>query len=91
MGRHARIDDHDALLCLFRKLAGRRLVGVVDGGVGEWVELVFDDPDGQGDNLVSIDTSGPHVGWVSLGFVCQAYIDEGYGAPEPADDAEPAR
>ena len=57
--------DTEGLLELFSRVAGRRLVGVVDGmGV---VELVFE---GDGGNLVSICTDhGRHTGLVMLGFV----------------------
>jgi hypothetical protein len=59
--------DTEGLLRLFAQVAGRRLVGVVDGG--GWVELVFSD-DGPGGNLVSIGTdAGRHTGLVELGGV----------------------
>ena len=67
--------DTQGLLQLFSQVAGRRLVGVVDGfGV---VELVFDDPQEQGSNLVSIFAdAGRHTGTVALGFVAdpEAYV-----------------
>jgi hypothetical protein len=67
--------DTDGLLGLFSQLAGRRLLGVVDGC--GCLELVFDDPDRVGGNLVSIFTdAGRHTGLVALGFVAdpEAYV-----------------
>jgi hypothetical protein len=60
--------DVEAMLELFGRVAGRRLLGVVDGcGV---VELVFSDDAGEGSNLVSICCDhGRHRGLVLLGFV----------------------
>ena len=56
----------NGLLALFSKVAGQKLIGVVDGmGV---VEFVLDDTGGG--NLVCIYTShGPHTGRISLGGV----------------------
>jgi hypothetical protein len=81
---HAAILDAEGLLYLFSKVAGRRLLGVVDGfGV---VELVFEDPDGEGRNLVSICCdSGRDTGRVLLGFVAdpEEYVAAcGYRASE---------
>jgi hypothetical protein len=61
--------DAQGLLELFSRVAGRKLLGVVDGiGV---VELVFaDDAEDPGKNLVSICCNhGRHTGLVLLGFV----------------------
>jgi len=65
---HAAVLDAPGLLNLFSEVAGRRLLGVVDGfGV---VELVFEDPDDEGRNLVSICCDdGRDTGRVLLGFV----------------------
>ena len=58
--------DTDALLALFSKVAGRRLLGVVDGC--GCVELVFEDAGGG--NLVTLYTDyGAHTGTVALGGV----------------------
>ena len=59
--------DTQGMLELFAKVAGRRFVGPVDGY--GYVELVFDDPQEQGSNLVSICTEGRNAGLVLLGFV----------------------
>jgi hypothetical protein len=72
----ATVRDTAGLLALFRRVAGRRLVGAVDGF--GCVELVFDDPDGQGGNLVTVFTEGGRAGIVALGFVAPELIDAGY-------------
>jgi hypothetical protein len=82
---HTTVLDHRGLLRLFRQVAGRRLIGPVDG-VG-CVELVFEDPDDQGGNLVSIFTDGRDRGTVTLGFVDRLLIEDGYGAPEEQQEA----
>jgi hypothetical protein len=60
--------DAQGLLELFSRVAGRKLLGVVDGlGV---VELVFADDARDSANLVSICCDyGRHTGLVLLGFV----------------------
>jgi hypothetical protein len=57
---HTTVHDREGLLRLFRELVGRKLIGTVDGH--ECVELVFDDPAGQGGNLVTISPRGRAVG-----------------------------
>ena len=74
---HTTVLDHDGLLRLFRTFAGRKFIGPVDGVA--CVELVFDDPDRTGGNLVSIFTEGSHRGAVAHGFVDQGLIEDGYG------------
>lgn len=74
---HTTVLDHDGLVRLFRALAGRRFVGPVDAD--DCVELVFDDPDHRGGNLVSIFTGEWNRGAVAHGFVDQALIEDGYG------------
>ena len=47
------------------------------------VELVFEDPDDRGGNLVSIFTDrDPHRGQVYLGFVSRELIEDGYGTQD---------
>ena len=78
---HTTVSYRAGLLRLFRSLGGRTLVGAVDGR--DCVELVFDDSDDIGGNLVSIFTDGRRRGQVAFGFVCQELIEGGYGkAPE---------
>jgi hypothetical protein len=63
--------DTDALLALFSKVAGRKLLGVVDGR--GCVELVFEDTGGG--NLVTLYTDyGVHTGTVALGSVIDPKI-----------------
>jgi hypothetical protein len=57
--------DRPGLLWLFRYLAGRRLIGAVDGF--ECVELVFEYDEDHAGNLVSIFTDGPRRGLVAFG------------------------
>jgi hypothetical protein len=68
-----RLSDLAGLLELFRGLAGRRLLGAVDGG--GWLELVFEGDDG---NLVSFGTEPPFLGRVEHGFVSQELVRDGY-------------
>jgi hypothetical protein len=68
--------DQRGLLGLFDELTGRKLVGAVDGF--DCVELVFDDPERRGGNLVSIFTGGTHKGRIAHGFVSQDLIAAGY-------------
>ncbi len=77
---HTTVLDREGLIRLFRRVSGRRLVGVVDGF--DCVELVFEDPDGIGENLVSVFTDGRRLGNVCLGFVARDPIEAGYGAAE---------
>lgn len=77
---HTTVLDLDGLIAIFRQVAGRMFVGPVNG-VG-CVELVFDDPDDVGGNLVSIYTEGRDCGNVWLGFVARHLIEDGYGAPD---------
>jgi hypothetical protein len=66
--------DTRALLALFSKVAGRRLLGVVDGC--GCVELVFEDTGGG--NLVTLYTDyGWHTGTVALGGVAdpESYVE----------------
>jgi hypothetical protein len=79
---HTTVLDHDGLIRLLQQVAGRRLVGVADGL--RCVELVFDDPDDCGGNLVSIFTGGYYRGHVALGFVAQELIEAGYGTSDDA-------
>ena len=71
------VQDLKGLVELFGHVAGRKFVGPVDGL--NCLELVFEDPDDKGDNLVSIFTDGYHRGLVALGFVHRDLIDAGYG------------
>ena len=64
---HTTVLDTDGLVRLFRELAGRTFLGPVDGF--GCVELVFDDRDGKGGNLVTIFTEGRERGRVAFGFV----------------------
>jgi hypothetical protein len=59
--------DTDSLVRLFSELAGRTFLGPVDGF--GCVELVFDDRDDKGGNLVTIFTEGRERGRVAFGFV----------------------
>jgi len=59
-------------------MAGRRFIGVEDGGNA--VELVFDDPGLIGGNLISIYTRGKLKGAIIRGFVARGFIDAGYGS-----------
>jgi hypothetical protein len=72
--------DCAGLVRLFNQCAGRRFVGAIDCG-GDVFELVFEDLEGEGSNLVSVYTEGRHRGLVYLGFVPQELIDGGYGSP----------
>jgi hypothetical protein len=66
--------DGPGLARLFRQLAGRRLLGVID--TGDVLELVFDDEEGAG-NLVSIYyDAARYTGLVALGGVQEpeAYV-----------------
>lgn len=78
---HTTVLDREGLLRLFQRVAGRRLIGAVDGF--DCVELVFEDPDSAGQNLVTIYTDQHERGQVLLGFVSQELIDAGYGQEEP--------
>lgn len=71
--------DLVGLVDLFSHVAGRKFIGPVDGI--ECLELVFEDPDDKGENLVSIFTDGAHCGLVALGFVHRDLIAAGYGDP----------
>jgi hypothetical protein len=74
---HTTVLDHRGLLRLFRQVAGRKFVGPVDGI--NCVELVFEDADDRGGNLVSIFTEGLYRGQVAFGFVARELIESGYG------------
>ena len=74
---HTTVLDRPGLLRLFRHLAGRRLVGAVDGI--DCVELVFE-PDEHDGNLVTIFTEGRERGWVAFGFVARELVEAGYGS-----------
>ncbi len=76
-GLHTTVLDTTGLLRLFRHLAGRKLIGAVNG-IGA-VELVFEQRDGQDGNLVTIFTEGERCGWVAFGYVDQLLMDGGYG------------
>jgi hypothetical protein len=78
--RHATVLDRAGLLALFGRLRDRRLVGVVDDC--DCVELVFEDPDDVGGNLVTIYTESRYRGHAFLGFVARELIEAGYGAEE---------
>ncbi len=75
---HTTVTDHRGLLRVFASMAGRRFIGVVDGG-DNCIELVFDNPENTNGNLITIYTGGVHKGAVLHGFVCQDFIEEGYG------------
>lgn len=77
--------DLDGLVALFRQVAGRKFIGPVDGY--DCLELVFEDPDDRGGNLVSIYTEGRYRGNVFLGFVSRDLIADGYGTA--AEDEGP--
>jgi hypothetical protein len=64
---HTTVLDTDGLIRLFTELAGRTFLGPVDGF--GCVELVFDDRDEQGGNLVTIFTESHERGRVAFGFV----------------------
>jgi hypothetical protein len=64
---HTTVLDTDGLIRLFTELAGRTFLGPVDGF--GCVELVFDDLDEKGGNLVTIFTEGHERGRVAFGFV----------------------
>jgi hypothetical protein len=74
--------DQAGRLRLFQHLAGRRLLGAVDGG--SCVELVFE-PAGPGNgDLISIFTDGYWTGHVAFGFVDKSLIEAGYLSSEAA-------
>jgi hypothetical protein len=79
---HTTVLDREGLVRLFQQVRGRRLVGVVDGC--DCIELVFEDPDDVGQNLVTIETDGRYRGNVLLGFVCRQLIEAGYCSDEGA-------
>jgi hypothetical protein len=64
---HTTVLDTDGLVRLFREVAGCTFLGPVDGF--GCVELVFDDHDGKGGNLVTIFTEDRERGRVAFGFV----------------------
>jgi len=69
--------DRHGLLQVFASMAGRRFVGVEDGD--DCVELVFDNPESTGGNLVTVYTDGVHKGSVLHGFVSQDFIESDHG------------
>jgi len=75
---HTTVTDHRGLLRVFASMAGRRFIGVVDGG-DNCIEPVFDNPRNTNGNLITIYTGGVHKGAVFHGYVCQDFIDSGYG------------
>jgi len=77
MIRGTTVFDRHGLLQVFASMAGRRFVGVEDGG--DCVELVFDNPENTGGNLVTVYPDGVNKGSVLHGFVSQDFIEEGYG------------
>ena len=77
MTRHTTVTDHRGLLRVFASMAGRRFVGVEDGD--DCVELVFDNPESTGGNLVTVYTDGVHKGSVLHGFVSQDFIESDHG------------
>jgi hypothetical protein len=79
---HTTVLNQAGLLHLFRHLAGRRLLGAVDGG--DCVELVFEPAEPGDGNLVSIFTQGYWTGHVAFGFVDQSLIEAGYLSSEAA-------
>jgi hypothetical protein len=64
---HTTVLDTDGLIRVFRELSGRTFLGPVDGF--GCVELVFDDRDDAGRNLVTFFTEGRQRGRVAFGFV----------------------
>lgn len=60
------------MLQVLGRVAGRKFLGAIYGA--DCIELVFDDPTGLGDNLITIDDDGS----VRLGFISQELIKAGY-------------
>ena len=63
---HTTVTDHRGLLRVFASMAGRRFIGVVDGG-DNCIELVFDNPRNTNGNLITIYTGTRPCGQMSTG------------------------
>jgi hypothetical protein len=76
--------DCAALVEIFNRNAGRRLVGAID--CGDCLELIFEDRERKRANPVSVYKSGRRRGLVYLRFVSQELIEDGYGSPSYGRD-----